>query len=307
MLPAIYRVRDAEQGEPLRALLAVIAEQVGVLEENLEQLYDDQFIETCAEWVVPYIGDLIGYRSLHGVVPKVASPRAEVAHTIAFRRRKGTATMLEQLARDVTGWPARVVECFQVLGWTQHMNHVRPESRLRARICASGRSSERLDTPFDRSRAHGRRAAHRQGARQIQYSQHRRSFSGAWRLSSARIAGGAAAPGDTQRFLFDPLGRDMQLFTRPEREERDHPSGRADQRADADQPARAGAVSRALLRRAEKSWHSTASISRAINICDLSDAGGGAWAHTPPPGRSRHRSGARADLLRRSAGGSRRR
>ena len=37
LLPAIYRVRDAEQGEPLRALLAVIAEQIGVLEEDLEQ------------------------------------------------------------------------------------------------------------------------------------------------------------------------------------------------------------------------------------------------------------------------------
>ena len=36
---------------------------------------------------------------------------AEVAHTIGYRRRKGTAAVLEQLARDVTGWPAaRVVE-----------------------------------------------------------------------------------------------------------------------------------------------------------------------------------------------------
>jgi hypothetical protein len=69
LLPAIYRARDAEQGGPLRELLAVIAEQAGVLEENLDQLYDDQFIETCGDWVVPYIGDLIGYRSLHGVVP----------------------------------------------------------------------------------------------------------------------------------------------------------------------------------------------------------------------------------------------
>ena len=31
-------------------------------------MYDDQFIETCAEWLAPYIGDLIGYRTLHGVV-----------------------------------------------------------------------------------------------------------------------------------------------------------------------------------------------------------------------------------------------
>ena len=60
----------------------------------------------CADWVVPYIGDLIGYQSLHQSVPGIASPRAEVAHTIALRRRKGTATVLEQLARDVTGWDA---------------------------------------------------------------------------------------------------------------------------------------------------------------------------------------------------------
>ena len=107
LLPAIYRIRDAERGEPLKTLLSVIADQVGVLEEDLAQLYDDQFIETCAPWVVPYIGDLIGYRTLHNVVPKIGNQRAEVAHTIAFRRRKGTAAMLEQLARDVTGWNAR--------------------------------------------------------------------------------------------------------------------------------------------------------------------------------------------------------
>ena len=68
LLPAVYRLRDAEQGEPLRALLALFAQQFAALEENLEQLYDDQFIETCADWVAPYIGDLIGYRPLHGVV-----------------------------------------------------------------------------------------------------------------------------------------------------------------------------------------------------------------------------------------------
>src|SRR5215470_13789128 len=112
LLPAFYRLRDVDQGEPLRALLAVIAEQVAVLEENLDQLYDDQFIETCADWVVPYIGGLIGVRALHGTVPRIASPRAEVAHMIAFRRRKGTASMLEQLARDVMSWNANVVEYF---------------------------------------------------------------------------------------------------------------------------------------------------------------------------------------------------
>ena len=89
---------------PLQSLLMLIAEQIAVVEGDLDQLYDDQFTDTCAPWVIPYIGDLIGYRSVKGVAPAVASPRAEVAHTISFRRRKGTVLVLEPLARDVTGW-----------------------------------------------------------------------------------------------------------------------------------------------------------------------------------------------------------
>ena len=67
LLPAVYRTRDADQDGVLRNLLASIAEQVGILEENLDQLLDDQFIETCAPWVVPYIGDLLGISGLYQV------------------------------------------------------------------------------------------------------------------------------------------------------------------------------------------------------------------------------------------------
>src|SRR5262249_16371015 len=124
LLPAFYRTRDVEiarqlgladdQG-PLRALLKVIAGQVAVLEDDLAQLYDDQFIETCAEWVIPYIGDLVGTRSLFVFQNANFNQRALVANTIADRRRKGTAAALEQLAHDATGWPADVVEYFQFL------------------------------------------------------------------------------------------------------------------------------------------------------------------------------------------------
>ncbi len=124
LLPALHRVRDAGRDE-LQELDALFAEQFAALEENSAQLYDDLFIETCADWVAPYIGDLIGYRTLHGGVPAVASPRADVANTIAYRRRKGTATMLEQMARDVTGWPAHAVEFFEQMATTQNMNHIR--------------------------------------------------------------------------------------------------------------------------------------------------------------------------------------
>src|SRR4029077_6239997 len=52
LLPVIHRLRDGQARNPdtLRALIDVIAEQVAVLEEDLARAYDDQFIETCAEW-----------------------------------------------------------------------------------------------------------------------------------------------------------------------------------------------------------------------------------------------------------------
>jgi hypothetical protein len=110
---------------PLESLLMIIGEQLAVMAEDLDQLYDDQFIETCAAWVIPYIGDLIGYQSIHGIAPTVDNPRSEVAETISLRRRKGTVLVLEQLARDVTGWGAHAIEYFKLLGTTQYVKHVR--------------------------------------------------------------------------------------------------------------------------------------------------------------------------------------
>ena len=66
LLPAVYRLRDAEAGYPLRALLAVVAEQADLVRDNIAGLWDDLFVETCAEWVIPYIGDLVGNVPLHG-------------------------------------------------------------------------------------------------------------------------------------------------------------------------------------------------------------------------------------------------
>jgi len=125
LLPAIHQTRDAAAGEPLKALLAVVAEQVGVLEQDLRGLYDDEFIETCAPWAVPYIGDLIGWTGLLPGVPGTAGGRAEVANTIGYRRRKGTVIALEQLGADVTGRPVGVVEYFRRLAVNESLHHLR--------------------------------------------------------------------------------------------------------------------------------------------------------------------------------------
>jgi hypothetical protein len=65
LLPAVYRLRDAGQSEPLRALLGLIEQEYEAVEQNIAQLYENWFIETCDEWVIPYIGDLLGVRAVY--------------------------------------------------------------------------------------------------------------------------------------------------------------------------------------------------------------------------------------------------
>ncbi|SFL96703.1 hypothetical protein [Variovorax sp. OV329] len=151
LLPVIHRLRDGEQGAPLRALLAVIESELEAVEADTARLYDNWFIETCDEWTVPYIGDLLGARPIRPVPSAGVSTRAWVANTIAYRRRKGTALVLEQLARDVTGWPAAAVEFFQRLGTTQHMNHVRmrPSATASVRDAATAELAQVSAGAFD--------------------------------------------------------------------------------------------------------------------------------------------------------------
>src|SRR3712207_8877629 len=47
LLPAIHRIQDLAEGEPLRALLAVIESEFRKLEADVAGLYDNWFIETC--------------------------------------------------------------------------------------------------------------------------------------------------------------------------------------------------------------------------------------------------------------------
>ena len=164
LVPAVYRTRDAEpaQGRLLEALIGVLAEQADVVADDIAQLYDNWFIETCDRWVVPAIGDLIAVRRLHPVGPATAVPRAYVANTLGYRRRKGTPAMLEQLARDVSGWPARVQEGLNLLATTQYLNHRRPRIRtvaLRRRRHSNGSAPPSTRPPTPPKCAPHRRAA----------------------------------------------------------------------------------------------------------------------------------------------------
>lgn len=285
LLPAIHRIRDAEQGEPLKALIGVIAEQVAVMEENIEQLYDDQFIETCADWVVPYIGDLIGYRLLYGAALGVGSPRAEVAHTIALRRRKGTAAVLEQLARDVTGWNARAVEFLQTLATTQYMNHLRPGNHY-APDLRRWEPLERIGSAFDS-------VAHTVDVRRIASGRGRYNIPNVglflWPIEAHALTRSRAVRVDDRRYRISALKHDMPLYNRPEAE--DHITHIAEP-FNVPMPLSRRVLHEDVLSLLPQYYGEGLSLALYINgnlapvpveeirICDLSDDGP-TWAHPP--------------------------
>jgi len=294
LLSAVYRIRDAEQGGVLRELVDVITDQVNVLAESLEQMYDDEFVETCAPWVAPYIGDLIGYRTLHGVVPQVTSPRAEVANTIRYRRRKGTVSVLEQLAADVTGWPAHAVEFFELLAATQYMNHIRGHATATADMRGEGRlelSGTFQAGAFDTfaHTAEMRRISSRSGRYNIQ-----NVGIFLWRVQALRLRRVPLVDvdGSGLRYRFDALGTDKPLFN-PRRTEQEitHLAEPLDvplplrRRFTSEHLDKLYGVGRALLLEIETAAD-VAPVADQVRICDLSDdpAAPGTWPHAPEPG-----------------------
>jgi len=121
LLPAVYRTADTDSFDspgPLRELLNRIGEQVAVVRRSMDRMWADQSIETCDDWVIPYLGDLLATNLVTNLDAR--AQRLDVAKTIHYRRRKGTVEILEELALDVTGWTAHVVEGFRRLGRTRH-------------------------------------------------------------------------------------------------------------------------------------------------------------------------------------------
>jgi len=121
LIPGVYRARDSDQFDvngPLRELVERIAVQVAVVRRSIDRLWADQSIETSDDWVVPYIADLLDTQLVNGLDAR--GQRLDVAKTIHYRRRKGTVAVLEELARDITGWDAHVVEAFRRLSRTRH-------------------------------------------------------------------------------------------------------------------------------------------------------------------------------------------
>ena len=220
LLPAVYRQEDHDELQPLRALMAVIEEEMKAIEFDIEGLYENWFIETCQEWVLPYIGDLLGMRPLRQTSSGEGgtSHRAHVANTQGYRRRKGTNYVLEQAARDAAGWPVRAREFFPLLVTTQNLNHIRHSSPASLDL-KDARQLELLNGPFET-------AAHTVEVGLISNGIDRYNVKNIglffWRLQSYAVTKSDARKSRhacDKCFWFSPLGLDMPLFNRSQTEQ----------------------------------------------------------------------------------------
>ena len=252
LLPGIYRARDSDDAAvsgPLEELARRIGAQAAVVRRSIDRLWADQSIETSDDWVVPYLGDLLATNLVNGLDP--SGQRRDVAKTIHYRRRKGTVAILEEIARDVTGWEAHVVEGFRRLARTRHSLDppvgAGPFNAAMPTPCPGGPgvadASELLEheglvgvltgTPAggfaDLRSIHGADLADTSFDEYFHTADLRRGQGAVgrygipkllvflWRLQSFPVVGGTPVPvtGCPNQYVFDPTGRNVALFLSP--------------------------------------------------------------------------------------------
>jgi len=252
LLPAIYRTQDdvvrihpadpnSETIGPLRELVNRIGVQVAAVRRGVDALAANQFIETCDDWAIPYIGDLLATRLV--ACMDARAQRLDVARTIYYRRRAGTVGLLEELASDIVGHDARVVEFFRRMGRTRHLFDPPVGSAPRAAgptDRATPAVVEGLLGAFTRTQAggyadlrnvYGATNAHtafdeffhtadfRRGRQTTGWHDIPRLGVFVWWLHAYPILNATPVPraGCLGQYSFDPTGRDIPLFAPSER------------------------------------------------------------------------------------------
>ncbi|HEY5704607.1 MAG TPA: hypothetical protein VIS96_03420 [Terrimicrobiaceae bacterium] len=217
-IPSTYRHEDGLADPPyvLRAIVEILARHAAIARRTSDRLWEDQFIQTCDDWAVPYIGNLVGTRLVGSLSRRTR--RVDVARTIFYRRRKGTPVVMQALIQDITEWEGVVVESFKRLARARYrldpeparfvgpLSGTPPGGTADLRI---GRAADVLDGPFDDM-------SHTADFRRIEGYQGRYNIPKLnfflYRLFAFELA--KATPWDfgNQRFTFDPSGRDIALF-----------------------------------------------------------------------------------------------
>ncbi|WP_428268603.1 hypothetical protein [Haliangium sp.] len=204
LLPTHYRRRDAESGYLLRGVLETIEDELRLIEDDIDTLYENWFIETCEPWVVPYLGDLLGAEALATITDSRLRPRALVARVLEYRRMRGTVAGLEGTIRDVLDWTAHVVEYDDAVGGQRTIRRS-PDQPQRQRL-----SGGLFHRPVDVERPY-------QGPGIPPLARDLGLF--LWRTQRHTLRGAQMRPvahGDQQGlYTVHPLGYDTPLFRQP--------------------------------------------------------------------------------------------
>jgi hypothetical protein len=228
LLPGFLRERDAlDGGQSLRALCRVISEQLNVIEDDIERLLDNAFIETCEPWAVPYIAALVGFELAEApaadelspdrrdALVRAIAPRRLAANTIRHRRRKGTLAVLEDLAWDLAGWTARAMEQRAGVLRTAHTRYV-VDSRSRLADLRDADAIDRLDGPFSSTaRCFDSRLAAQTAPDGVSLFVWRNRIHRVDRAPARPLPPAACSDGDLYAFTFSQVGGEAPLYQRP--------------------------------------------------------------------------------------------
>jgi hypothetical protein len=238
LLPQIYQLSDTTDAfnpsdpnppnGPLRELVNRIGAQAATLRRSIDRMWEDQSIESCDDWVIPYIGAQVAANLVSSLDAR--SQRLAVFKTIYYRQRKGTLPILEQIAAETTGWDVRVVELYWRMGRARHGLDPAFKSPLDR---SAGLIGANTGTPAggyaDLRDDYGASRA-RTAFDEFSYTADVRLGQGKtgwynipqlgiflWPLQSVMVTGvtPVAATGGDNSYTFDPTGRDIQLFAFP--------------------------------------------------------------------------------------------
>ena len=227
LVPAIYRQRDAALGRPLEALCQVLDLEYTNLSADIAGLYAQWFIETCEDWVVPYIGDLVGTTGIETAVANVATQRARVANTLGYRSRRGVAATVANACADASGWAALPVEYFRRLVTSVNVGAL---GRVSSKPAGLGVATLALNSPADLQYLDGPFSTARRTVAVTAIDEPRVRVSGTtaedynlanlgvflWRIPASPISDADPGHGPSRRYLtFHPLGVDTPLLRAP--------------------------------------------------------------------------------------------
>ena len=138
--PALRETPDGEPDAPrlLDLLLAGVDEQRRVLEQDIDAVWDDFFIESCADWAVPYIGALLGLPLDAG---RSRSPTRSRCGGARERRRRSRTSPRCSPAGRFASWRAGRSRCGPSGCAIRRRCGRRPSISATARAFASARRS----------------------------------------------------------------------------------------------------------------------------------------------------------------------